>query len=193
MLHRAARRGSHAALVLLVYLAAYFAASWLDLASTQLGLQRPGTSEKNVFAITSDGTFDLEKAWLITLGGAVILGACVLYAVTQAGRVDEHWLRHPVRAMGQFHLNPFSPAALRFAPLQLLTIAIAFPILRAVAAANNMLLYWIGWGPLGALIKALAAVTSPLIGFAVVVILALVLVMVLVAPATARLLRRWRS
>lgn len=190
---RIMRPSPSAGLVLTIYLAVYFVASWLDLASTELGLQRPGTSEKNVFAVTTRGAFDPQKAWLLTLGGAAVLGACVLFAVSKANSVEERWLRKPGRALGEFHLNPFSRAALGVAPLQLLSLAIAFPILRTIAAANNMLVYWAGWGPVGALIKALAAATSPLVGFAVVAIAAFVLVMVVVSPIAARLLLSWRS
>ena len=78
-------------------------------------------------------------------------------------------------------------------PLQFLSLAIAFPLLRTIAAANNLLVYWTGWGPLGALMKGLAALTSPIAGFAAVAIAALVLVMVLVSPLAARLMYSWRS
>ncbi len=193
MVDRRGRRSANLRLVLAIYLAFYLAASWCDLASTELGLQRPGTSEKNVFAVGPEGEFDAAKAWLLTIGGAAILGACVAFAVARAEAMDPRWLRQPVRALAQFHLNPFSQKGLAVAPLQLLSLAVAYPLLRMIAAANNVLVYWTGFGPMGALMKVVAAETSPLIGFALVAISAFVLVLIVIAPLAARLLQSWRA
>lgn len=193
MVDRSKGRRATLPVVLAIYLTFYFIASWADLASSELAQQRPGTSEKNVFAVGSEGKFDIGRGWALTFGGAAILGACVAFAVMKAEAMDPRWLQRPIRALGKFHLNPFSQEGLRVAPLQLLCLAIAFPPLRVLAGANNMLLYWTGVGPFGALMKALAAATSPLIGFAVVGMFAFLLMMVFVAPFAARLLQSWRS
>ena len=49
-----------------LYLVAYLAASYLDLYTTRLALQRPGTSEGNVYA-TNQSSYSPAKAWVITV------------------------------------------------------------------------------------------------------------------------------
>lgn len=53
---------------IVVYLAAYFAASWMDLSTTALGLTKPGVSEKNVFVINGEG-YSPKNAWVLTIAG----------------------------------------------------------------------------------------------------------------------------
>src|SRR3954471_17758498 len=81
----------------LSYLLAYFIASYLDLYTTLLALQRPGTSEGNVYS-TSGHDYIATKAWLITFAGAVFIEAFLLFGALNARRVSEHWLRHPLAA-----------------------------------------------------------------------------------------------
>ena len=179
-------------LILAVYLLAYFAASWLDLASTSLGLQRPGVTEKNVFATTGTGTYDPGKAWLLTLAGGSIMLACVWFAVSRASHVGKRWLQHPVRSFGEFHLNPFSRKALDVTPLHFLSLALAFPALRAIAAANNLMVYLYGWGPLGSVMKWVAERTTPLAGFAAVALSSFVVLMLAVSPLAALIIGSWQ-
>lgn len=70
----------------LIYLAAYFIASYLDLRTTLLALQRPGTSEGNVYS-TSGHDYIPTKAWLITVAGAVFIEAFLLFGALYARRV----------------------------------------------------------------------------------------------------------
>ena len=118
---------------------------------------------------------------------------CVWFAKRNASRVDEHWLSHPVRSFGKLYLSPFSEAALRVSPLQLLAVAVAFVPMRLLAAANNLLVYYYGFGPLGELIKAIGSSTSPSIGFAVGASAVFVALMVALSPFAARILRVWRG
>ena len=175
-----------------LYMVAYFTASYLDLATTALGLQRPGVYEKNVFATNAAG-YSPARAWRLTAAGAVVLGACILFAARYSASVDGKWLRHPVRSFGKFYLNPWSKSGLGVSPLHMLSLAIAFVLLRIVAAANNLSIYWSGFGPIGELIKLVAARTSPLAGFCIVAFSCFVLTIVAVAPLAARLIASWRS
>jgi hypothetical protein len=177
---------------LAVYRLAYIAASWLDLASTSLGLQRSGVTEKNVFATTGTGVYDPRQAWLLTLAGGGVMLACVWFAMSRAVHVGKRWLLHPVRSFGQFHLNPFSRTALDVTPLHFLSLALAFPALRAIAAANNLLVYFYGWGPLGAAMQWTAERTTPLAGFAAVALSSFVVLMFVVSPVAARIIGSWQ-
>ena len=180
-------------LILAVYLLVYVAASWLDLASTSLGLQRPGVTEKNFFATTGTGAFDPRQAWLLTLAGGGVMLACVWFAMSRAAHVGKRWLRHPVRSFGKFHLNPFSSKALDVTPLHFLSLALAFPTLRAIAAANNLLVYYYGWGPLGAAMQWTAERTSLLAGFAAVALSSFVVLMLVISPLAALIIGSWQS
>jgi hypothetical protein len=173
------------------YILAYVIASYLDLATTSLGLQRPGVSEKNVFATTAQG-YSTKRAWIITAGGAVIMTACILFAVRHSASVEERWLHHPIRSFGKFYLNPWSKSAITVSPLHMLSLVIAFALLRVLAAANNLSVYWFGFGPMGALMKGLAARTSPLVGFCLVAFSSFLLTMLASAPLAARVIASWR-
>jgi hypothetical protein len=180
-------------LILAVYLLAYLAASWLDLASTSLGLQRPGVTEKNVFATTGTGAYDARQAWLLTVAGGGVMLACMWFAAARATHVGERWLQHPVRSFGEFHINPFSRKAMEVTPLHFLSLALAFPSLRVIAAANNLLVYFYGWGPLGAVMQWIAERTTPLAGFAAVALSSFVMLMLVISPFAARLIYSWRA
>ncbi|MFN2509782.1 MAG: hypothetical protein ABR589_13580, partial [Chthoniobacterales bacterium] len=154
--------------------------------------QRPGVFEKNIFATNAAG-YSAARAWLLTAAGAVVLGACILFAVRNSARVEETWLRHPVRSFGKFYLNPWSTSGLGVSPLHMLSFAIAFLLLRMIAAANNLSVYMSGFGPVGELIKAAAAATSPGVGFCIVAFSLFLVALIIVSPLAARLITSWRS
>jgi hypothetical protein len=176
---------------IILYVFAYLAASSADLASTSLGLRRPGASEKNVFA-TKGGEYAAARAWALTAAGAVFMVGCIWFAKRNASRVDERWLAHPVRSFGKLYLSPFSEAGRRVSPLHLLAVAVAFVPMRLLAAANNLLVYLYGFGPIGELIKAIGSRTSALIGFAVGASAVFIALMLALSPFAARILRAWR-
>ncbi len=174
------------------YLIAYFVASYMDLATTSLGLQRAGAYEKNVFATDATGYLPV-RAWLLTAGGAIVMTGCILFAARFRASVDPRWLREPVRSFGTLYVNPFSKEALSVSPMHALSLAIGFVLLRIVAAANNLSVYWIDFGPMGELIKAIGARTSPLAGFAIVACSSYLVACVVVSPMAARIIASWRS
>lgn len=176
-----------------LYLIAYLAASYSDLASTALGLQREGVSEKNVFATDEAGTYLPGTAWLLTLGGAGVMLACIVFAAWHARRVDEQWLRHPVRSFGKLYLNPFSAKGLGVAPLHTLSLALGFVLVRFIASANNLMVYWLGFGPMGALIKWVSSWTSPLASFCLVAFSFFIASIIAMSPLAAKVLRWWRE
>jgi hypothetical protein len=169
------------------YLAFYFLASWMDLATTSLGLTRLGVTEKNVLTITSEG-YSPERAWLITVIGAIILAACVLNAFRNSQRVKEHWLQHPIRSFGEFYINPWSEAAIGFTPIHFLAFSIAFPIFRILASINNLAIYWYDIAPIGELMGIVGSKTSPLIGFTLVGFSFFALIVIAVAPFAAKMI-----
>lgn len=120
------------------------------------------------------------------------MAACILFAVRNSASVEDTWLRHPVRSFGKFYLNPWSKSAIGVSPLHVLSLVIAFVLLRLVAGANNLSVYWYGFGPMGELIKAVAARTSPLAGFCIVVFSCFLLAIVAAAPLAARVIASWR-
>lgn len=178
---------------LAAYLLAYLASSIMDLGTTALGLQRSGVSEKNVLALDASGDYVASSAWLLTLGGGLVMVGCTLFSARYAPRVDAKWLSHPVRSFSQVYLNPWSRQALAVSPLHMLAFVLGFVVLRAAAAANNLLVYLTGWGPMGEAIKFVASITSPLAGFCIVVFACFILAVIAVSPLAARILRWWRE
>lgn len=176
---------------IIIYLVAYFAASWLDLSTTTLGLTKPGVSEKNVFAITGED-YSPKNAWALTIAGAVILTACILESFRNSHRVEEHWLKHPVRSFGKLYFNPWSEEALKFTPIHFLSLALAFPLGRILAALNNLSVYWYGIGPIGKLMEIVAAKTSPLVGFSLIGFALFGIITLVVAPFAAKVIRFWK-
>ena len=176
-----------------IYTAAYLLASYMDHVSTSLGLQRAGVQERNVLATDSAG-YSHWRAWLLTAGGAVMMGGCIWFAVRNAKAVDRQWLHHPVRAFGRLsYVNPWSVVAIRVAPLQMLSVALAFVPLRLLAAANNLSVYWYGAGPMGELIKLLTPKTSPAAAFLIVSCLFFYPLVLALSPVAARLINSWRE
>src|SRR5205814_6704409 len=153
-----------------LYLLAYLLASYLDLGTTALALRRPEVHERNVFSVNAQG-YVATRAWFITVIGGVAMEAFVLFGVRYAARVDGIWLRRPIRSFAKFYINPWSESVIDRSPLHMLSFALAFVVLRVLAAINNLLLYEYGFGPLGALVGAVGARTSPLVGFCLVIAL----------------------
>ena len=174
------------------YVACYVAASYADLATTSLGLRREGVSEKNVFVVTGEGYSD-SRAWLITVLGGLVLIGCVWFAARNANRVDERWLRQPIRSLCVVYFSPWSKKGIAVAPLHALGLAMAFVILRVVAAANNLLVYAFGISPMGTPMKLIGAEMSPLAGFVIVGFSCLVFLAVALLPVAVRIMRSWRT
>ncbi len=174
-----------------VYLAAYLVASALDLWTTEVALREAGVSEGNVFA-TEGGSYAAGKAWAITVVAAVVLVACVVFSAVYAHRVAEVWLRHPMRSFARLYMNPWSKAVIDRSPLHALSYAIAFVVLRLIAAANNLLIVGCGIAPLGSLVKTVSTLTSPIVGLVVVIGAAYVLLAIGLSPLAARLIAAQR-
>jgi hypothetical protein len=79
--------------------------------------------------------------------------------------VSEHWLQHPIRSFAKFYVIFWSRKVMDRSPLHMLNFAIAFIPLRLLAAANNLLIYHFGTGPLGRLIGLLTHYMSPAAAF----------------------------
>src|SRR2546421_1600615 len=148
----------------LAYILAYFIASYLDLRTTLLALQRPGTSEGNVYS-TSGHDYIATKAWLITVAGALFIEAFLLFGALNASRVADQWLRHPLRSWGKFYIAFWSRRVIDRSPLHMLSFVIAFVPLRLLAAGNNLRIYHFGTAPLGRLIGLLSHRTSAAVAF----------------------------
>lgn len=174
------------------YLAAYWIASYLDLATTALAVQMPDVHERNIFAVNANG-FATSKAWLTTAAGAIIMTGCVIFSFRRAADISEIWLRHPIRSFGKFYVNPWSANVRDRSPIHMLSFALAFVVLRVLAATNNLLLCEQRFAPLGALVGAVGARTSPLIGFVVPIVIVFYMIAILVSPIAATVLDRSRK
>jgi hypothetical protein len=176
----------------LVYLVAYVVASYLDLRTTVLALQRPGTTEGNVYS-TSGHDYVPIKAWVITAGGALFIELFLLFGVLNAHRVSEHWLQHPIRSFAKLYVVFWSSKVMDRSPLHMLSFVIAFVPLRLLAAANNLLIYHHGTAPLGRLVGLVSRRTSPTTGFWLVMGTLFYLLAFACAPLAARLILWLRS
>ncbi|MEY2495651.1 MAG: hypothetical protein QOJ45_2143 [Verrucomicrobiota bacterium] len=176
----------------LVYLAAYAVASYLDLQTTLLALQRPGTTEGNVYS-TSGHDYVATKAWVITAAGALFIEAFLLFGALNAHRVSEHWLRHPIRSFAKFYVVFWSRRWMDRSPLHMLSFVIAFVPLRFLAAANNLMIYYYGTAPLGRLVGFVSRHTSPTAGFWLVMGTLFYLFAFACSPIAARLIVWLRS
>ena len=174
------------------FLLAYFAASALDLGTTSLALLRPGAAEANMFA-TSSGIYSALKGIALTLFGAAGMGWMFAFGLRHADRIEERWLRHPVRSFACFYINPWAPGAIVRSPLHLASYAIAFVVLRLLAAGNNLLIAAGDVGPLGLAVREAGRLTTPVAGFALAIGGAYLLITVAVSPLAARLMRLSRS
>ena len=179
------------AIVSLVYLIAYFAAAYLDLYTTALALQRPGTTEGNVYSTTEKG-YSSAAAWMITGIGAPLIVAFLIFGLVNARHVSHRWLEHPVQSFGKFYIIPWRKKVLDRSPLHMASFALAFPALRLLAAGNNLLIYHYGTGPLGWLVGIVYKYTSPTIGFWLVLGPLFCLLAVAFAPFAAYVIRRFQ-
>jgi hypothetical protein len=180
------------ATIALLYLLGYLIASSLDLTTTALALRRSEVHEQNVF-VTNAQVYASARAWAITLVGGLIMVACVVFARRNAWRVEEVWLRRPVRSFALFYLNPWSRNAIGRSPLHMLSFAIAFVAFRVLAAGNNTLIYLYGVAPIGAPIQWIARRTSPVFGFAVVIVVLFYALAIAASPLASRIVKSWQN
>jgi len=180
------------AIIAAVYLFLYFIASSLDLTTTALALKQSEVHEQNVF-VTSAQAYQSLRAWVITLAGGIMMTGCVIFAIRNARCADEVWSQHPVRSFALFYVNPWSQKAIGRSPVHMLSFAIAFVVLRVLAAANNTLIYVYGVAPIGAPIQWIARKTSPVFGFTVVIVPLFYLLAIAISPVAARMVTSWRN
>lgn len=185
-------RRKYLLIFVVVYLGVYCIASWMDLATTALGLAKPGVSEKNVFVIIGDG-YSPKNAWLLTVAGAIIMTTCILDSFRNSQRVEKQWLERPIRSFGKLYINPWSENAIGFTPIHFLSLALAFPLFRVLAALNNLGIYWFDIGPLGKLMELVASRTNPLAGFTIVGFLFFGLLTLAVSPFASKIISAWKS
>jgi len=178
-------------LVVTLYLLFYFLASFLDHSTTSLALQSSGAHEGNV--VSSSQGYVSTRAWAITVIAAFLLAGCVAFAVRHADRTEEIWLQHPVRSFGLFYVNPWAGTAMGRSPIHMLSFALAFPLLRILAAVNNLMIHFYGVAPIGTPIEWIAKRSSPLVGFVVVLVVLFYLLAIAVSPIAARLISSWRN
>jgi MFS family permease len=179
------------AIVSLVYVIAYFAAAYLDLYTTGLALQQPGTTEGNVYA-TNEKSYSSATAWLVTGVCAPFIVGSLLFGLLNARHVSQRWLRHPVRSFAKFYIIPWRKRVLDRSPLHMASFAIAFVPLRLLAAGNNLLIYRYGTGPLGSLVGIVSNHTSPTFGFWIVLGPLFYLLAVASSPLAAYVIRRFQ-
>lgn len=134
----------------ILYGAAYLGASFLDLWTTQLALRDPRAAEGNPFAVVQD-SYSAGQAWIYTAVVGPILLAYVGYGLAKLHRVSDATLRNPLRSYAQFRswIGLTVLLSLYFVPrsdraaLHTLSAAVAFVVLRLLAAANNaMIAHW---------------------------------------------------
>jgi hypothetical protein len=172
---------------------AYFAASGLDLWTTELALLRPDASEANIYA-TNEGQYSAAKGWAITAIGGVLMIAWFAFGVFNAHRVSPQWLRHPVRSLFHLYSNPlvsipWSRRVLDRSPLHAIAITVAFVVFRILAAINNALIALGLDGPISMAIRQISVFSSPMIGFLVAVAAFYVAIILTVSPLAARFTR----
>lgn len=171
--------------------AAYLGASFLDLWTTQLALADPRAAEGNPFAVVQD-SYSAGRAWIYTAVVGPILLAYVCYGLANLHRVSDATLRNPLRSYVQFRswIGLTVLLSLYFVPrsdraaLHMLSAAVAFVVLRLLAAANNAMIALWGDGFLAASMRpAISAIGS--LGAFILVIGGLYVVLIV---ATAKLL-----
>jgi len=189
---QAQRKLHRLALAAILYLLLYSLAAYLDLWTTMVALSQPGVHEGN--SVVRKGQAYLPKrALIVNLAGAVIMTACVVFSANHAERVETRWLHRPIASFGKIYLNPWSSEAIGVSPLHMLSMAVAFLAMRLVAAGNNMLIYFYGFAPIGALIDGIGQHTSATVAFSVVVLPLFYLLAIVVSPLAAKLLSLWQA
>jgi hypothetical protein len=185
-------RLARAAWLILVYPLAYLLASWLDLTTTVMALQRPEATEGNVYTTTAAG-YVPATAWLITFAGGVAFEACLIWSILAAGTVTNRWLDHPLRSFAKFYVNPWSRGVRDRAPLHVMSFAIGFVLLRLVAALNNVLIASTGTAPLGRLVGMASRATTPTVGFWLVIAPLFYILAIAISPAASRIIASLRA
>jgi hypothetical protein len=168
------------------YLAVYFVASAADLMTTKMAIGSGG-SEANVY-VTQAGFYFAARAWLLTGLGAVAMGSLFAFGLFYARCVVPHWFDHPLASFGYIYLNPWS--RLERSPLHAISYANAFVMLRFLAAANNLCIVVGLKSPIGSAVRAVGHITTPALGFTL-VIGALYFALVLTLSPTAAKMLRW--
>jgi hypothetical protein len=170
------------------YAVAYLIAAACDLGTTALALHRQGAAERNVYATDGAG-YVAARAWAITLVMGVLVEALMVASLLRAEKVSEAWLQRPIRSFGKIYVNPFARSMADRAPIHVLSFCLAFPLLRLLASLNNLMIYKLGFAPLGLPIAKLARVTSPAAGFWLVMGPVFCLLAVAFAPGAAATIR----
>jgi len=178
------------------FAAVYFAASGADLWTTALALHRPDASEGNVFATTS-GAYNSAKAWWITEAAAVLVIGLFVQGVAYAGRVSPYWLDRPMRSYFYRHFNPlfidtWSKRSRDRAPIHAVSFALAFVVLRFLAAGNNLIIAAGYAGPLGLAVRAVGRLTTPGTGLLIAMGTLYIALAIGVSPVSALFLRSLR-
>ena len=158
------------------YAAAYLAASFLDLWTTSLALLQTRAAEGNPFDVV-DGDYSAARAWTYTGIVGLLLIAYVGYGVANLHRVAAVHLQRPLLSYAQFGgwwgltvllAVYFVPRSDR-AALHTLSAAIAFVVLRLLAAVNNAMIAVWGDGFLSAALRPVISVVGPLPAFVLVI------------------------
>jgi len=183
--------GGKTALSVALYVAAYMVASGLDLWTTELAV-RAGGHEANVY-MTNAGIFDSTKAWTMTVVGGILMVWMFAFGIRNINHVSARWLRHAVRSFLRLYINPWAKSVIDRSPLHAVSYAIAFVLLRLLAAGNNLLIAIGSTGPIGAAVRAIGRVTSPEVGLIVVVGAIYVALAVILSPFIARLVMQHRK
>ncbi len=181
----------------LCFLGAYLLASAADLWTTALALSLTTAKEGNAFALDS-GVYDASRAWLFTGIASVPLVALFFFGVRNVGRIAERWLDHPWRSFLSLRSNPlvslpWSKKVIDRSPLHAVSFALAFIVLRCLAAANNAMIAGFGVGPLGLAVGAVGNATSPAAGFVTVIGSLYVLLILAMARVVARFIKATRA
>lgn len=175
-----------------IYVAAFLSASYLDLWTTAQALHHAGVSEANVYS-TSQGIYSAAKAWATTAGGGVVMASLFAFGIRNAGFVSDAAIEHPVRSFSKFYLNPWSRRFIDRSPLHALSYALAFVLLRLLAAGNNSVLMVGGVGPLGAAVRWVGRMTSPALGFVLAIGVVYFGLAIVLSPVAAELVKRSRG
>ena len=181
-------RSLRTVLAVVCYFAAYLAASGLDLWTTELALSLTKAAEGNAFVV-DNGAYDAGKAWALTWVAGALLTVLFAFGVMRSDRISEFWLRRPLRSFLSLRSNPlfsipWSKHVIDRSPLHAVSCAVAFVILRLLAAVNNASIAAGEVGPLGTAVGAVGKATSPLMGF-ILAIGAIYVALVLVVSVVA--------
>lgn len=160
----------------MTYAITYISASFLDLWTTHLALLQTQAAEGNPFAVV-EGSYSATRALAFTAIVGLLLIGYVAYGLANLHRVADEHLRRPLRSYAQFGgwLGLTVLLAVYFVPrsdraaLHTLSAAIAFVVLRFLAAANNAMIAMWGDGFLAAALRPAISAIGPLWAFVLVI------------------------